>query len=107
MGQEGHSRGNPLGDVTKPVLDWSAHVEAAKAVPSLADRLAKLRGVDKKPVLPKDEIPGFNDAETWWKAAQAAQERLTETEKSNRELEARLARYERGEIVPAEIVPET
>jgi hypothetical protein len=43
MGQEGHSRGNPLGDVTKPVLDWSAHVEAAKAVPSLADRLAKLR----------------------------------------------------------------
>lgn len=38
-----------MDDYTKPILDDSPIIEAAKMVPNLVDRISKLQGLDKKP----------------------------------------------------------
>ncbi len=77
-------------DFGKPVPDVSVHIDAAKALPAILDRLSKMGGLDRHAPKPADETPEFDTAWAW------AQEQAVKA----KELAARLSQYEDGDGKP-------
>lgn len=83
-----NNHGQPLPDLRKPVLDDSLHLEAAKALPGLLDRLSKLYGLDVSKPKQMDDTPEMELSKKW----------VGELQEQNAQLIARLSRHERVEV---------
>ena len=91
------SRGQPVFDLSQPIYDEYATLEAMDKAVKLMDRYAKLYGLDRPRQKDKDESQEYN----------SALEYVRQLAQKNRELLTRLDKYERGDIVNAEVIDTT